>query len=55
MQIASGVQRMTGDDVIATMLPYTVTFWLVWSLMLIGWMLLGLPVGPGAGLYLPGS
>ena len=41
--------------VIATMLPYTVTFWLVWSLMLIGWMLLGLPVGPGAGLYLPGS
>jgi aminobenzoyl-glutamate transport protein len=41
--------------VIATMLPYTVTFWIVWSIMLIGWMLLGLPVGPGAGLYLPGA
>ena len=40
--------------VIATMLPYTVAFWLVWSAMLIVWMLLGLPVGPGAGLHLPG-
>lgn len=38
--------------VIATMLPYTVTFWIVWSVMLVGWMLLGLPVGPGAGLHL---
>jgi aminobenzoyl-glutamate transport protein len=39
--------------VIATMLPYTVTFLIVWSLMLVVWMLLGLPVGPGAGLRLP--
>jgi aminobenzoyl-glutamate transport protein len=39
--------------VIATMLPYTVTFWAVWSLMLVLWMLVGLPVGPGAGMYLP--
>jgi aminobenzoyl-glutamate transport protein len=38
--------------VIATMLPYSVVFFLVWTLMLIGWMLLGLPVGPGAGLTL---
>jgi aminobenzoyl-glutamate transport protein len=37
---------------IATMLPYTVTFTIAWSLLLVGWMLLGLPVGPGAGLYL---
>jgi len=41
--------------VIATMLPYTVTFWFVWSLMLVVWMLLGLPVGPGAGLHLTAS
>ncbi|HEX6904205.1 MAG TPA: AbgT family transporter [Thermoanaerobaculia bacterium] len=39
--------------VIATMLPYTVTFLLVWTSLLTVWMLLGLPVGPGAGLYLP--
>lgn len=38
--------------VIATMLPYTVTFLVVWTLLLVVWMLLGLPVGPGAGLYL---
>jgi aminobenzoyl-glutamate transport protein len=41
--------------VIATMLPYTVTFLIVWSLMLVVWMLLGLPVGPGAGMHLPTS
>jgi aminobenzoyl-glutamate transport protein len=41
--------------VIATMLPYTITFLIVWSLMLVVWMLLGLPVGPGAGLELPAA
>jgi aminobenzoyl-glutamate transport protein len=38
--------------VVATMLPYTVVFLICWSLLLMIWMLLGLPVGPGAGLYL---
>ena len=38
--------------VIATMLPYTVAFMMVWSVLLVFWMLLGLPVGPGAGLRL---
>ncbi len=38
--------------VIATMLPYSVTFLVVWSVLLVVWMLLGFPVGPGAGLYL---
>ena len=38
--------------VVATMLPYTVVFLACWSLMLVVWMLLGLPVGPGSGLYL---
>lgn len=41
--------------VIATMLPYTVVFLLVWTLQLVAWMLLGLPLGPGAGLYLTQS
>lgn len=40
--------------VIATMLPYTVVFLVVWTALLVVWMLLGLPVGPGAGLYLQG-
>ena len=38
--------------VIATMLPYSVVFLILWSIMLMIWMLLRLPVGPGAGLYL---
>jgi aminobenzoyl-glutamate transport protein len=38
--------------VIATMLPYTFFFLLAWTILLIIWMLLGLPIGPGAGLYI---
>jgi aminobenzoyl-glutamate transport protein len=37
---------------IAIMLPYSVAFLLAWTLMLMGWIALGLPVGPGAGLFL---
>ena len=38
--------------VVATMLPYTVTFFMCWSILLMIWMTLGLPVGPGAALTL---
>jgi aminobenzoyl-glutamate transport protein len=37
---------------VATMLPYSVTFLAGWTIMLVLWVTLGLPVGPGAGLYL---
>jgi aminobenzoyl-glutamate transport protein len=37
---------------VATMLPYTVVFIVGWSLMLVAWILAGLPVGPGADLYM---
>jgi aminobenzoyl-glutamate transport protein len=36
---------------VATMLPYSVTFLFVWTVLLVIWIILGLPVGPGAGLY----
>lgn len=36
---------------ISTMLPYSGVFIVSWSLMLIIWYLLGLPVGPGAPLF----
>ncbi len=39
---------------IATMLPYTLVLFVSWSLLLVVWIALGLPVGPGAGLRLPG-
>jgi len=37
--------------IIATMLPYSVAFFVVWTLLLIGWLLIGLPLGPDAGIY----
>ena len=39
--------------VIATMLPYSVAFLVAWMGLLVIWLLLGLPMGPGAELYLP--
>ncbi len=39
--------------VISTMLPYSVVFFIGWTLLLIVWILLGLPVGPGAEMYMP--
>jgi aminobenzoyl-glutamate transport protein len=39
---------------ISTMLPYSVAFLVVWLLMLIGWILAGIPLGPDAPLtYTP--
>ena len=34
--------------VVATMLPYSLVFWIGWTLLFVAWMLLDLPVGPGA-------
>ena len=38
--------------IIAMMLPYSVAFMLMWTLLLTAWMLLGLPIGPGAPIHL---
>lgn len=48
----SAIERI--GTVIATMLPYSVVFMLVWMFLLVFWLLVGIPIGPGAGLYLPG-
>jgi len=40
--------------IIATMLPYSIAFFLVWTLLLIAWLYLGLPLGPEAGIYYRG-
>lgn len=37
--------------VISIMLPYSIAFFIGWSILLIIWMLLGLPIGPGAPLH----
>jgi aminobenzoyl-glutamate transport protein len=38
---------------ISTMLPYSLVFFVLWTLLLIGWVLLNLPLGPGAGIFYP--
>ena len=37
---------------IATMLPYTLTFFLVWTVLFIIWFIFEIPVGPGASMFI---
>ncbi|MBT8379657.1 MAG: AbgT family transporter [Ignavibacteria bacterium] len=37
---------------IATMIPYSVVFFIIWSILFIIWFLLGIPVGPGAPMFI---
>lgn len=37
--------------IIATMLPYSIIFLFVWTLLIIAWVLLYLPLGPGAEIF----
>lgn len=40
-------------SVVALMLPFTFVFFTIWIILLVIWMLVGIPVGPGAGIHLP--
>lgn len=44
-------QKSGIGTLIGTMLPYSVVFFIVWTLLMIVWIWLGLPLGPEAGLY----
>lgn len=37
--------------IIATMIPYTIVFFIGWTLMLIIWVTLDIPLGPGVSIY----
>ncbi len=37
---------------VATMLPYTIVFFIGWAIFLLLWLWLGIPLGPGAGVHL---
>jgi aminobenzoyl-glutamate transport protein len=53
LTFANRYVRETGiGTMIATMLPYSLAFIVAWTLMLMAWIFLGLPMGPGAGLFL---
>jgi len=38
--------------IIATMLPYSLAFLLIWSVILVIWLLLGAPIGPDAPIFI---
>jgi aminobenzoyl-glutamate transport protein len=41
--------------IVAMMLPYTISFMILWTIMLVGWIAAELPLGPGAALTYPTS
>ncbi|KQY46514.1 AbgT family transporter [Cellulomonas sp. Root137] len=50
---AERYRRKVGvGSVISLMLPYTVVLLITWSALLVVWYLLGIPLGPGASIYL---
>lgn len=40
--------------VIATMIPYSIVFFIGWTILMIVWVVFGIPLGPDAGLYYEG-
>lgn len=55
--IALGLAQYYDEDagmgtLMSLMLPYALIFLIVWILQLIVWMVLDLPLGPGAGIYM---
>ena len=40
---------------ISTMLPYSITFFVLWVLLLVGWVLLRLPLGQNQGCFMVGN
>jgi aminobenzoyl-glutamate transport protein len=45
--------RMGLGSVVSLMVPYTLTFLPLWTLLLLGFLWAGWPIGPGVGLTLP--
>ena len=57
MPVAIGFVRKYNKEagigtVIANMIPYSATFFVIWLIQLIVWVTLNLPLGPGGGIYL---
>ena len=54
--VVAVVQRYNREagigTIVATMLPYSVAFLVSWSLLLLVWILLDWPLGPGAGIFI---
>ncbi|SHN31139.1 AbgT family transporter [Gracilibacillus kekensis] len=44
-------KKMGIGTLISTMFPYSIFFFIIWTLMLVVWMLLGIDLGPGSPIY----
>jgi aminobenzoyl-glutamate transport protein len=53
--ILAAMQRHRKDagmgNLIAMMVPYSVVFAIVWTIFLLGWVWLGIPIGPDAPMW----
>jgi aminobenzoyl-glutamate transport protein len=38
----------------SAMLPYSIAFFIAWTILIIIWIVFGIPLGPEAGLYYGG-
>jgi aminobenzoyl-glutamate transport protein len=45
--------RIGLGTLLTLMLPYSVSFAIGWTLLLVAWLLLGIPLGPGSGVVYP--
>ena len=44
---------LNGIERVGTMLPYSVAFLIGWTLLLVIWLLTGLPIGIGTSIFYP--
>ncbi len=55
LMFAQRCEPKTGiGTMVALMLPYSICFFLGWTLLLVLWTLARWPLGPGSGIFLPG-
>ena len=45
------VKNVGIGTIISTMIPYSIAFFITWVLLLVIWLWLELPLGPGAGIF----
>ena len=50
MEVKRYVRGSGLGTVVAMMLPYTIAFLIVWLVLLVIWIQIGIPLGPGGGL-----
>ena len=45
--------RIELGTLLTLMLPYSISFAIGWTLLLVTWLVMGIPLGPGSGVVYP--